>query len=244
MLRSSTGCYGRQAECGFTERWKRQPLWHPRTPFGRWEGHFCHCCRRLRTKCIWMLNCCLNQYVWTHSEYFTWEAHWIGKEWRDFVFQHISQSKLKWFFFLNKQEKGALPISKYDIPKELWFLVDRLYKTGMDKESLFSQSGLTTEILQIRDWLDEIPNTPIRTSGYFFANCLELFNFIQLYSKLICSGEFRLCSRGLGDSPGLFSGTNHTLRLPLKVYGCILQFYELQAGTSCRRILLWGSGEI
>lgn len=53
-------------------------------------------------------------------------------------------------------------MSKYDIPKELWFLVDRLYKTGMQKESLFSQQGLTTQILQIRDWLDNIPNTPIR----------------------------------------------------------------------------------
>jgi phosphatidylinositol-bisphosphatase len=57
-------------------------------------------------------------------------------------------------------EKGNMPMNHYDIPKELWFLVDRLYRIGMEKP-LFRQSGLTDEIIQIRNWLDEIPNVPI-----------------------------------------------------------------------------------
>lgn len=40
--------------------------------------------------------------------------------------------------------------------------MDRLYKNGMEKENLFTQSGLQDEVLAIRDWLDHIPNTPMR----------------------------------------------------------------------------------
>ncbi|XP_035710948.1 type II inositol 1,4,5-trisphosphate 5-phosphatase isoform X3 [Folsomia candida] len=58
-------------------------------------------------------------------------------------------------------EKGKMPVNHYDVPKELWFLVDRLYKNGMEKENLFTQSGLQDEVLAIRDWLDHIPNTPM-----------------------------------------------------------------------------------
>lgn len=61
----------------------------------------------------------------------------------------------------------------YDIPKELWFLVDRLYRTGMQKP-LFSQSGLTDEILAIRNWLNEIPNSPIPGSVDSVAEVLLL----------------------------------------------------------------------
>jgi phosphatidylinositol-bisphosphatase len=72
-----------------------------------------------------------------------------------------------WMFPSKLQEKGKLPLNHYDVPKELWFLVDRLYKTGMEKENLFTQSGLQSEILEIRDWLDNIPNTPMRMESTF-----------------------------------------------------------------------------
>jgi len=57
-----------------------------------------------------------------------------------------------------------MPLNHYDIPKELWFLVDRLVQKGKFKPFLFNQSGLHEEILQIRDWLNTIPNTAIRKS--------------------------------------------------------------------------------
>ncbi len=65
-------------------------------------------------------------------------------------------------FFLSLQEKGKMPVNRYDIPKELWFLVDRLHKIGMEKSGLFTLSGLQNEMIEIREWLDTIPNTPIR----------------------------------------------------------------------------------
>ena len=40
------------------------------------------------------------------------------------------------------------------IPKELWRLIDHLYKYGMDAESIFIQRGITTEISTIRECLD------------------------------------------------------------------------------------------
>ena len=66
----------------------------------------------------------------------------------------------------------------YDIPKELWFVVDRLYRTGMQKP-LFSQSGLNEEILQIRDWLDEIPNSSMRK--HLFGPIQYCWHFISFY---------------------------------------------------------------
>lgn len=42
----------------------------------------------------------------------------------------------------------------YPIPKEIWFLVDHLYRNGMKQRHLFEQPGLHAELLAIRDWLD------------------------------------------------------------------------------------------
>eukprot|EP00484_Ammonia_sp_Unknown_P015828 CAMPEP_0197075902 /NCGR_PEP_ID=MMETSP1384-20130603/211844_1 /TAXON_ID=29189 /ORGANISM="Ammonia sp." /LENGTH=710 /DNA_ID=CAMNT_0042514751 /DNA_START=22 /DNA_END=2151 /DNA_ORIENTATION=+ len=40
------------------------------------------------------------------------------------------------------------------IPKELWRLIDHLYKYGMDTEMIFIQRGIETEISEIRECLD------------------------------------------------------------------------------------------
>jgi phosphatidylinositol-bisphosphatase len=42
----------------------------------------------------------------------------------------------------------------WDIPKEVWMLVDYLYKNGLDQEDLFLKSGLHSEFLVIRETLD------------------------------------------------------------------------------------------
>jgi len=44
--------------------------------------------------------------------------------------------------------------STLSIPKELWRLMDHLYKYGMDCESIFIQRGINTEISEIRECLD------------------------------------------------------------------------------------------
>lgn len=44
--------------------------------------------------------------------------------------------------------------SPYPVPKEIWYLVDHLYRNGMKQPHLFEQPGLHSELLQIRNWLD------------------------------------------------------------------------------------------
>ncbi|KAL7289736.1 hypothetical protein TKK_0016344 [Trichogramma kaykai] len=42
----------------------------------------------------------------------------------------------------------------YSVPKEIWLLVDRLYRHGIKTPGLFETQGLHSEVLAIRDWLD------------------------------------------------------------------------------------------
>nr|CAD7445363.1 unnamed protein product [Timema bartmani] len=42
----------------------------------------------------------------------------------------------------------------YPIPKEIWFLVDHLYRHGLKQQHLFEQPGLHSELVAIRNWLD------------------------------------------------------------------------------------------
>ncbi|XP_015590304.1 inositol polyphosphate 5-phosphatase OCRL-1 isoform X2 [Cephus cinctus] len=42
----------------------------------------------------------------------------------------------------------------YPVPKEVWQLVDRLYRHGIKTAGLFQTPGLHSEIIAIRDWLD------------------------------------------------------------------------------------------
>lgn len=48
------------------------------------------------------------------------------------------------------------------MPKEIWLLVDRLYRHGLKTMGLFEIPGLHSEIVAIRDWLDGWSQDPIR----------------------------------------------------------------------------------
>ncbi|KAF4525098.1 hypothetical protein B566_EDAN006320 [Ephemera danica] len=50
----------------------------------------------------------------------------------------------------------------YPVPKEVWFLVDHLYRCGLDQQHLFEHPGLPSELIQIRNWLDEGSSEPMR----------------------------------------------------------------------------------
>lgn len=50
----------------------------------------------------------------------------------------------------------------YPIPKEIWFLVDHLYRHGLKKQNLFLLPGLHSELLAIRNWLDNGSSEPLR----------------------------------------------------------------------------------
>ncbi|XP_050430300.1 inositol polyphosphate 5-phosphatase OCRL isoform X2 [Adelges cooleyi] len=53
-----------------------------------------------------------------------------------------------------ENNKNNLPLDPYPVPKEVWYLVDHLYRHGLKQEHLFEQSGLRSEFIQIRNWLD------------------------------------------------------------------------------------------
>ncbi|CAG2118289.1 unnamed protein product, partial [Medioppia subpectinata] len=63
----------------------------------------------------------------------------------------------------------------WDIPKELWILVDQLYKYGMLTNELFQHSGLNTEFVVIRNALDTGFVDKINVGVHSLAESLILF---------------------------------------------------------------------
>uniref|UniRef100_A0A1Y1K9C3 Rho-GAP domain-containing protein n=1 Tax=Photinus pyralis TaxID=7054 RepID=A0A1Y1K9C3_PHOPY len=63
----------------------------------------------------------------------------------------------------------------YSIPRELWLLVDHLYRNGLKTRELFESTALHEEIIRIRDWLDLGSMDPIPGSIHAVAEALLLF---------------------------------------------------------------------
>ena len=62
----------------------------------------------------------------------------------------------------------------YAVPKEVWLLVDRLYRHGIKTVGLFETPGLHSEIIAIRDWLDNGSQDPMPGSVHSVAEALLL----------------------------------------------------------------------
>ncbi|XP_012276603.1 inositol polyphosphate 5-phosphatase OCRL-1 isoform X2 [Orussus abietinus] len=62
----------------------------------------------------------------------------------------------------------------YSVPKEVWQLVDRLYRHGIKTAGLFETPGLHSEIIAIRDWLDLGSQDPIPGGVHSVAEALLL----------------------------------------------------------------------
>ncbi|XP_057338294.1 inositol polyphosphate 5-phosphatase OCRL [Microplitis mediator] len=62
----------------------------------------------------------------------------------------------------------------YPVPKEVWLLVDRLYRHGIKIAGLFETPGLHSEIVAIRDWLDMGSQDPMPGSVHSAAESLLL----------------------------------------------------------------------
>ncbi|KAJ8966282.1 hypothetical protein NQ314_003634 [Rhamnusium bicolor] len=60
-----------------------------------------------------------------------------------------------------KNEKSGSGVL-YSIPRELWLLVDHLYRHGLKTRELFESTALHEEIIRIRDWLDFGSLDPLR----------------------------------------------------------------------------------
>ncbi|XP_057654455.1 inositol polyphosphate 5-phosphatase OCRL isoform X1 [Diorhabda carinulata] len=71
-------------------------------------------------------------------------------------------------------EKGESAVL-YSVPRELWFLIDHIYRHGMKTKELFESSALHEEIIRIRDWLDFGSLDPFPGSVQAAAETLLLF---------------------------------------------------------------------
>ncbi|XP_063977656.1 inositol polyphosphate 5-phosphatase OCRL [Diachasmimorpha longicaudata] len=76
---------------------------------------------------------------------------------------------------LMELENNKNPSSEpYPVPKEIWLLVDRLYRHATKQRELFEKGGLDNEIIAIRDWLDLGSQEPMPGNVYSVAEALLL----------------------------------------------------------------------
>uniref|UniRef100_A0A8D8YIL8 Type II inositol 1,4,5-trisphosphate 5-phosphatase n=1 Tax=Cacopsylla melanoneura TaxID=428564 RepID=A0A8D8YIL8_9HEMI len=75
---------------------------------------------------------------------------------------------------LERSKDSSSVTSTYSVPKEIWFLVDHLYRHGLKQQNLFEHPGLPSEILLIRNWLDTGSTDPIPGSVHSVAESLLL----------------------------------------------------------------------
>lgn len=75
---------------------------------------------------------------------------------------------------INRHQSVYCSNDWYSVPKEIWFLVDHIYRHGLKEQSLFEQPGLHAEVLLIRDWLDNGSSSPLPGSVHSVAEALLL----------------------------------------------------------------------
>lgn len=98
----------------------------------------------------------------------------------------------------------------FEIPKEIWVLIDHLYKFGLTQKELFLQRGLRLEIQKIRDKLDtgiyELGNCSIHSVAETFLLFLEALSepvipYEFYYKSLDCSNNFISCRNVVNEIP-------------------------------------------
>ncbi|XP_063211956.1 type II inositol 1,4,5-trisphosphate 5-phosphatase isoform X3 [Chroicocephalus ridibundus] len=87
-----------------------------------------------------------------------------------------------------------------DIPKELWMMVDHLYRSASQQEDLFQQPGLRSEFEQIRDCLDKGMHDTLLGSNHSVAEALLLF-LESLPEPVICYRFYSSCLESASNYP-------------------------------------------
>ncbi|XP_063311083.1 type II inositol 1,4,5-trisphosphate 5-phosphatase isoform X3 [Pelobates fuscus] len=88
----------------------------------------------------------------------------------------------------------------HEIPKELWMLVDHLYRNASQEEDLFQQPGLRSEFEAIRDCLDTGSPEYLPGSNHSVVEALLLF-LEALPEPVICYQSYDQCLECAGDYP-------------------------------------------
>uniref|UniRef100_A0A8C6TKG1 phosphoinositide 5-phosphatase n=1 Tax=Neogobius melanostomus TaxID=47308 RepID=A0A8C6TKG1_9GOBI len=76
---------------------------------------------------------------------------------------------------LNMPETESSGEKPLDIPKELWMMVDHLFRNAIKQEEIFQQPGLRIEFAEIRDCLDTGMPDSLPGSNHSVAEALLLF---------------------------------------------------------------------
>ncbi|XP_064374059.1 inositol polyphosphate 5-phosphatase OCRL isoform X3 [Dromaius novaehollandiae] len=107
----------------------------------------------------------------------------------------------------DSEDASEMPLP---VPKEIWLLVDHLFKNACHQEDLFQTPGMQEELQQIIDCLDtSIPET-IPGSNHSVAEALLIFLealpepviCYELYQRCLdCSQDSRLCRQVISQLP-------------------------------------------
>ncbi|XP_069335873.1 type II inositol 1,4,5-trisphosphate 5-phosphatase isoform X4 [Eulemur rufifrons] len=98
------------------------------------------------------------------------------------------------------EDDGSRLETPMDIPKELWMMVDYLYRNAVQQEDLFQQPGLRLEFEHIRDCLDTGMIDNLSASNHSVAEALLLF-LESLPEPVICNSAYHNCLESAGNYP-------------------------------------------
>ncbi|XP_034553894.1 type II inositol 1,4,5-trisphosphate 5-phosphatase isoform X2 [Notolabrus celidotus] len=89
--------------------------------------------------------------------------------------QDMPQETLRELMEMSGDGNAAKTEKPLDIPKELWMMVDHLFRNAIKQEDIFQQPGLRSEFAEIRDCLDTGMPDSLPGSNHSVAEALLLF---------------------------------------------------------------------
>uniref|UniRef100_G1SNU8 Type II inositol 1,4,5-trisphosphate 5-phosphatase n=1 Tax=Oryctolagus cuniculus TaxID=9986 RepID=G1SNU8_RABIT len=113
----------------------------------------------------------------------------------DLPLETVSQLTL---MSVHTEDDGSQLERPMDIPKELWMMVDYLYRNAVQQEDLFQQPGLRSEFEHIRDCLDTGMIDNLSASNHSVAEALLLF-LESLPEPVICHSAYHNCLECSGN---------------------------------------------
>ncbi|XP_075410241.1 type II inositol 1,4,5-trisphosphate 5-phosphatase [Tenrec ecaudatus] len=100
---------------------------------------------------------------------------------------------------IQTQDDGnQLENNHMEVPKELWMMVDFLYRNAVQQEDLFQQPGLRSEFEHIRDCLDTGMIDSLSANNHSIAEALLLF-LESLPEPVICYSAYHNCLECSGN---------------------------------------------
>ncbi|KAM3872832.1 type II inositol 1,4,5-trisphosphate 5-phosphatase [Diretmus argenteus] len=89
--------------------------------------------------------------------------------------QDMPQETIRELIEMSGDENAVTTEKPLDIPKEIWMMVDHLFRNAIKQEDLFQQPGLRSEFEEIRDCLDTGMPDSLPGSNHSVAEALLLF---------------------------------------------------------------------